>query len=421
MTSQDIKKLNLPDSPGIYLFEMDKEIIYIGKATSLKDRVESYFSNDLIKTRGPLLVDMVTLATSLDFKPTNSVLEALILEASLIKNHQPKYNTRDKSDKSFNWVVITEEDFPRVLVMRERDLEKKTDLKILEKFGPFTQGQMLKDAMKIIRKIFPFRDICPLCLPPRPSASSPRQSASCKPCFNYQIGLCPGACFNLISRKDYGQTVRRLRRFLSGETSKLTTELKREMNKLATEQKFEGANKLKKTIFSLEHLQDIALLKNESIHTGPSSDFKNMRFEAYDIAHLGGKNEVGVMVVSENGQLTKNEYRKFNIRQSRQDDLAGLREMLERRLEHVAWTLPNIIVVDGDRRQMTVGKNVVKTKGLNIEVVAVVKDEKHQPKALIGEKGIVEKYREQILKLNAEAHRFAITFHRLSLRRDFLK
>lgn len=419
MTSQDANKLNLPDLPGVYLFKNGADFLYIGKATSLKDRVKSYFSNDLIKTRGSLLVDMVTLATSLEFQSTNSVLEALILEASLIKKHQPKYNTRDKSDKSFNWVVITKEDYPRVLVMRERDLEKKTELEVLEKFGPFTQGQMLKEAMRIIRKIFPFRDTCQLCLPPRSSASSPRQSASCKPCFNYQIGLCPGTCFNLISKKDYGKTIRRLRRFLSGQIGKLTTELRREMKKLAQDQKFEEANKLKKTIFSLEHLQDIALLKNEPSNAVPSSG--KVRLEAYDIAHLGGKNEVGVMVVAENGQLAKNEYRKFIIRNSKQDDLAGLQEVLERRLGHLSWTLPNIIVVDGDERQRKVAEATIKAKGFNIEVVAVVKNEKHQPKAIIGGKGIVEKYREQIMKLNAEAHRFALAFHRRSLRRDFLK
>ena len=116
-----VKKL--PDARGVYLFKKGKEILYIGKATSLKDRVRSYFIGDLINTRGQFIVDMVFKAEKIDYLKTDSVLEALILESNLIKKHQPKYNTKEKDDRSYNYVVITKEDFPCVLLVRGRSLK----------------------------------------------------------------------------------------------------------------------------------------------------------------------------------------------------------------------------------------------------------------------------------------------------------
>ncbi len=437
MISQDLKKQNLPDQPGVYLFKKGTQILYIGKATSLRDRVKSYFANDLIVTRGPLLVDMVSLTDKIDFMITDSVLEALILEASLIKKHQPKYNTKEKDDKSYNYVVITKEDFPRVLIVRGRELEK-VDYKILDKFGPFPHGQLLKEALNIIRKIFPFRSECKV--------------GQVRPCFNYQIGLCPGTCAGLISKKDYAKNIRHLRYFLSAQKNKLLIELESEMNKMAKALKFEEAEKVKRTIFALKHIQDVALIKKEdnplfschsraggnpglgeSLNTkildprireddrgGRGKSKQPFRIEAYDIAHLAGEAEIGVMVVSVNGELSKDDYRQFNIKQSSRDDLKALQEVISRRLGHLTWGLPNLIVMDGDQRQLEVAKKVLKEKGFNIDVVSVVKDEHHIPKAIIGRQGTVKIHREEILRINAEAHRFAITLHRKKLRKNFL-
>src|SRR3989344_5544176 len=180
-----IKKI--PDKSGVYFFKKGKDILYIGKATSLRDRVKSYLGKDLIETRGPILVDMVFQADRVEYKVTESVLEAIILEANLIKKYQPKYNTKEKDDKSYNYAVITKEDFPRVLLIRGRELEAKVggvhELNIKYKFGPYPNGSAIKEGLKIIRKIFPYRDKC------NPSKGSPW-----KPCFNRQIGLCPGVC-----------------------------------------------------------------------------------------------------------------------------------------------------------------------------------------------------------------------------------
>src|SRR3989338_8493556 len=121
MQREDLMKFNVPDSPGVYFFKAGKRILYIGKATSLRDRLRSYFSANLGDARSSVIVAMIEEAKSISWQKTDSVLEALILEANLIKRHQPKYNTDEKDDKSYNYLVITKEDFPRVLIVRGRE------------------------------------------------------------------------------------------------------------------------------------------------------------------------------------------------------------------------------------------------------------------------------------------------------------
>ena len=167
MKLKNLQKLDIPKNPGVYRFMDNSEVLYIGKATDLRSRVRSYFGADLIETRGPHIVDMVTKAKTIKWQETDSVLEALILEANEIKKNQPYYNTKEKDNKSYNYVVITKEDFPKVLLLRGRELEKyKAGInssilrgsKIGSIFGPFPGGESLKIALRIIRKIFPFRD-----------------------------------------------------------------------------------------------------------------------------------------------------------------------------------------------------------------------------------------------------------------------
>ncbi|MFA5934308.1 MAG: GIY-YIG nuclease family protein [Candidatus Paceibacterota bacterium] len=435
MNSQYIKNNILPENPGVYLFKKGKGILYIGKATSLKDRVKSYFSSDLIAMRSPLIVDMVFLADKIDYIETDSVLEAIILEAELIKKHQPKYNTKEKDNKSFNYVVITKEDYPRVLVERGRNLEniEKLEYSIKEKFGPYTNGSQLKEAIKIVRKIFPFRDKCKI--------------GQDKPCFNYQIGLCPGVCVGLVTKKEYQKTIKNIKLFFEGRKKQIIKNLEKEMNIFAKNQQFEKANNIKKTIFALNHIQDVALIKDEYRMSNIEYNEENVfnfprqvsiksassphlfRIEAYDVAHLSGTNNVGVMTVIENGEINKNEYRKFIIRNSKGSDTDALREILERRFKHLEWAFPQIIVVDGGKAQINVARKVLNEmkKGLSlnpqkgetlvsevskIEIVSVLKDEYHKPKAILGSKNITEKYSNDILLANSEAHRFAIKYHR---------
>lgn len=409
MKYQALKQKKMPQEPGVYFFMgAGGKILYIGKATSLRDRVRSYFGADVINTRGPQIVSMVEKAKSVKFQKTDSVLEALILEAELIRKHRPHYNTKEKDNKSFNHIVITDEDFPRVLIIRDRELQdslQAKSYKLQAVFGPFPKGSILRDAMKIIRKIFPFRDTC---LPRRSDAEAGSQGTS-RPCFNRQIGLCPGVCTGEISQEEYRARIKNLKLFLRGRKKEVIRNLTKEMKVLSKQQEFEKAGETKRTIFALTHIQDIALLK-KSIQ-GRSLD--GLRIEAYDIAHISGKYLVGVMTVVVDGEVAKNEYRKFKIKSFEGvDDTRGLKEVLERRLAHPEWQYPKLIVTDGGKAQKNAAEAVLRTTGVVIPVVGVVKDEHHRPKEILGGGILKQKYEREILLANSEAHRFAIKYHR---------
>jgi excinuclease ABC subunit C len=412
MKSETLKKLKIPDKPGVYLFMKGKEILYIGKATSLKARVKSYFGADLTQTRGPLLVNMISQAEKIDWRLTDNALEALILEAALIKAHQPKYNTDEKDDKSFNYVCITKELLPKVIVVRGKNLKAGLFYKV---FGPYPHGSQLQEALKIVRRIFPFLD----------------EKSKNYLEFYKQINLVP----DLNDRKLYLQNIKNIILFFSGRKKQIFKNLQKEMKAYSKLREFEKAGEIKRQIFSLKHINDIALIKQDFTflnglagvgdpeNRGPEKN-KNLatfRIEAYDIAHMGGKNMVGVMVVVENGEVAKNEYRKFKIRtQGNTNDTGALKEVLERRLAHGEWAYPSLIVVDGSTAQINVAKKVLAKLNLHIPIVAVVKDERHKPKNILGDKNYSSKYESAILLSNSEAHRFAIAYHKKMRGRNFL-
>ena len=185
------------------------------------------------------------------------------------------------------------------------------------------------------------------------------------------------------------------------------------MKLFAREQKFEDAEKVKRQIFSLKHIQDIALIKEQ--YQSPSTTLgaiRSTRIEAYDIAHMSGTNVVAVMTVVLDGELAKSQYRKFKIRLDSNDDILSLKEVLTRRLAHPEWRFPNLIVVDGGRGQLNAAREVLKKVGLDIAVASVVKDEKHKAREILGKNVQNSLLHKAIFLANAEAHRFAIGFHR---------
>ena len=417
MKLTDLSQFDLPDTPGVYFFLKSKgkplqpplikggkirppdkgdfkgvEILYIGKASSLEDRVKSYFSKDIFLSRGPRIVKMLEEANSIEFAQTDSVLEALILEANEIKKHQPIYNAREKDDKSYNFVTITVEEFPKVVITRGSG-----------DYGPYPHSGELKEALKIIRKIFSFRD--------------DKCRLTGKPCFNAQIGLCSGPCAGWISKRDYRKQIKNIKLFFEGKKETVIKNLEKEMKSLAKEQKFEEADKIKQKIFALDHIQDVALIKQDL--TTNNQQPTTFRIEAYDIAHISGTNVVGEMTVVTDGDLDKSQYRKFKIRIDKNDDNRNLREILSRRFGHPEWRFPNLIVVDGGKAQINTARKILEESGLEmIEVVSVVKDERHKAREVLGHLAVqppsggwtaLEK---QILLANAEAHRFAIGYHR---------
>lgn len=411
MTLDGFKKKKLPDSPGVYFFLGPKrKILYIGKATSLRSRVRSYFASDLIDTRGVRIVKMVADAKTIEYKVADSVLEALILEANLIKAHKPHFNVDEKDDKSFNYVVVTKENFPRVLLVRGKELlatyPKGSCLKV---FGPFPHGLQLKEAMRLIRRIFPYRDTC------IPAEVQIAGGKKLMPCFNRQIGLCSGVCSGDISKQEYRKLIKHIILFFEGKKKTLLRELEKEMRAYAKEEKFEEAGVRRKQMFALTHIQDVSLIKEEMREPDAGRSF---RVEAYDVAHFGGGAMVGVMVAIVDGLAQKAEYRKFKINSvSSSNDPKALREILSRRLGHDEWPMPKMIVVDGSTAQINTAEATLHEAGVRIPVVGVVKDEKHRPKHIKGDRELITRREKDILLANAEAHRYAIAYHRSKLRK----
>jgi excinuclease ABC subunit C len=238
----------------------------------------------------------------------------------------------------------------------------------------------------------------------------------------------------------YKNNIKNLNLFFQGKKKSVASNLKREMLAFAKNKEFEKAGEIKKRIFALGHINDVALIKeeydasqdnkNSSRFTpeGPYADknfhylvSQKFRIEAYDIAHLGGKNMVGVMTVIEDGELAKNEYKKFIIRtQTGSNDTGALEEVLSRRFRHTEWGLPNLIVMDGSTAQLNIAKSVLNRYQFKIPIVAVVKDDKHKARAIMGDEIMIKKYKKQILLLNSESHRFAITFHKQRRNKTFI-
>ncbi len=411
MKSQELQKAKLPDTPGVYFFRAggaSGDILYIGKATSLRDRTKSYFAKDLIATRGPLIVDMVFKADSVTYEETDSVLEALILEANLIKKHQPYYNTKEKDDKSWNYVCITDEECPKLLVERGKNIDFKSmvtlsGVRIDEWYGPFVNGMQLKEALKIVRRIFPFVD----------ASSAKRDNYE----FYRQLGLTPDVSGD-EKMAAYKRSIRNLKYFFQGKKKIIIKELEREMKSAAKEQHFEEASHIRNQLFALGHINDIALLKGDPAVRREKAGF---RMEAYDVAHLGGQNMVGVMTVLEDGEVSKKEYRTFNIRGfTKANDTGALEEVLSRRLRHTEWGMPDLVIADGGEAQLRVAKQVLDRYQLKIPVVSVVKDERHKPKDILGDLDMAKKYKKEILLANNEAHRFSIRLHKNKRDKNFL-
>ena len=202
-----------------------------------------------------------------------------------------------------------------------------------------------------------------------------------------------------------------------GKYQKLLKDLKKEMFVCAKKEQFELANEIKQKVFALEHIQDISLIKRD-LSTGNSGN--DFRIEAYDVAHISGKQMVGVMTVVTNAIADKNEYRKFVIKGfDKANDAGALKEVLTRRFAHPEWAMPSAIVVDGNIIQTNVAQEVLARLKLKMPIIAVTKDERHRPKAITGSKELVEARKYDILLANSEAHRFAVSFHKQRRQKAF--
>lgn len=406
----------IPHKAGVYIFKDDKsEVLYVGKAIDLYHRVASYFSN-----AHPADVKLNLLREGIASVETiivESELEALILEANLIKKFLPPFNVRLTDDKDYLYIGITKEDFPKVITIRKMDLGK-----MKKYWGPFPSARTVRDTLKKLRRVFPW------CSNPPRLAS---QGRALRACFYYHINLCPGACVGLISKEEYHKIISRFAKFLEGKKEEVARELMEEMEKASNLQKFEEAAKVKKTLDGIIYLTQINRTKlylenpnflEEETKLALVELQKDLnlpkiptRIEGYDISNISGKEAVGSMVVLTNGDIDKSQYRKFKIHISgRPNDVGMHREMIRRRLRN-NWPVPDLIIVDGGRGQANgVSAVISKWVGQKMPVFGLAK----RMEWLYPPQGEIIKLSKKSLslkllqKLRDESHRFAITFHR---------
>lgn len=441
------EKLNLPDNPGIYLFyNKQKELVYVGKATSLKTRVRSYFR--IKKVTRPIEA-MMHEVTAIKFKTTDSVLEAVILEANSIKEYLPKYNVLGKDNRSWNYIVITREDFPQVKTIRQHeyelrkqtekqgkkwDEEKDFDLKQFQYFfGPYP-GLNSRAALKILRQIFHF------------SSCRPDQK---RPCLYYQMGQCYGVCTGEISSKEYKEKViQPLVLFLKGQKKKVIKNWEKKMKLASKQQDYEEAGRLRDQLKSLYRIQDITMI-NKSMTEMPKLEiqktsengelvFDPQRIEGYDISNLGTSGKVASMVVFDTAGPTKSEYRKFKIKTVEgQSDVDCLEEVIRRRFNHPEWQAPDVLLIDGGKPQVNRIDKVMQELHIFIPLVGIAKGPERKrndftfPPSIFSDASEIAKdvlqYRRDfvnwvnenqdlLIQVRDEAHRFAITFQRKTRR-----
>ncbi|WP_041274690.1 excinuclease ABC subunit UvrC [Desulforamulus reducens] len=228
---------NIPSRPGVYLYkDQDGQVIYVGKAVSLKNRVRSYFQAGA--KQAPKVKAMLGRAVDLDFIVTDSEMEALILENNLIKEHRPKYNILLKDDKTYPYIKVTvQEEFPRVYLTR-RVLKDRARY-----FGPFTNVGAVNETMRLLKKIFPLRTC-------KQRKLSPRD----RPCLNYHIKRCLGPCCNLVERQTYRETVNEVVLFLEGRQEDLMKRLRQRMEEAAEKLEFEKAAELRDQLLAVEKI-----------------------------------------------------------------------------------------------------------------------------------------------------------------------
>ncbi|NQV90753.1 GIY-YIG nuclease family protein [Candidatus Uhrbacteria bacterium] len=427
-TKIKVKHQQLPDAPGVYLY-YDKNgfLLYVGKATSLTRRVGSYFT----KAHDRRIEEMVSQIALIDYIQTPTVIEALVLEANKIKALKPKYNILQRDDKTFLYLVVTNEPFPRPILMRGRELQQMgvnpfqvtltgvAKKKFLRVFGPYTSSRSLKIALELIRKIIPWS----VCQPPEVTGRT-------KGCFNSQIGKCPGVCSGKISQTEYKKYIRQFIYFFEGKKGRLERSLETQMKRASTELRFEDASEYQRRLRALAHIQDIALLSRED-HDLPFSEeiatgAINLegRIEAYDISNISGTSAVGSMVVFEDGLPTKEKYRKFKIKSVEgPNDVAMMEEVIRRRLKRAqmypaSWPLPEVMVIDGGKPQVHRVQDVLDEFRMIVPIVGLAKGFDRKQDRLVLDRNNAELVRaatrgkELFQKARDEAHRFAVKYHR---------
>ena len=394
----------LPTGPGVYLFkDRQRKLVYIGKALSIRKRVLSHFRlfGELFSKEGRMLEEVRTV----DFIETPTEAEALLLEASLVKENQPKFNQELKDDKSYPFLKITAEEFPRLLIVRGRKADGS------KYYGPYTSVRLLKQAVKLLRVLFPMRTCRPM----------PK-----KVCLMYHIGQCKGPCVGEISKDQYHAVVKELGYFLEGRRDILLRNLFRKMREHSVKREYEEAKKIYEQVRALSAVPEGSFAKPK-----PARILKNLkevlslpkpptRIEGFDISNIAGKEAVGSMVVFVEAKPSRANYRRFRIRTVQGiDDYEMMREVIRRRYTRVLnekERLPDLVVIDGGKGHLAAASGELHRLGLrDLPILSIAKQHEHL--FVPGREGpIVLPQNSPVLqlvqRLRDEAHRFAISYHR---------
>ena len=381
----------------------------MGKAKSIKKRVSSYFQN---KNLGPKTNLLIKKIADIRFIKVESEFEALLLEAELIRKNQPFFNFQAKDDKSPLYIKITSDEIPLVSLIRKPQISKGDFTK-----GPFPSSRVTRSLLKTIRRIFPY------CHHKNPK----------KPCLYVNLGLCPFPYVPEEKKNHYLKNIKAVKRLLSGKSKILLKSLTNDMQKLASLEKFEDAQNVKRQTERIEYMlsefrnpleflaqptliDDLATARLKSLKTVLGLSKTPKRIECFDISNTAGKEATGSMAVFENGQSQKSKYRKFRIKfKNTPDDYEMIREVLTRRFKN-SWPKPDLIVIDGGKGQLNAALSVLKKNAVEIPVIAIAKKfeeiflaEKQLPLRLEKQNPA----RQLIQTARDEAHRFALVYHRL--------
>ncbi|MBQ3275020.1 GIY-YIG nuclease family protein [Candidatus Saccharibacteria bacterium] len=420
------KKLKtLPSAPGVYFHKnKEGEIIYVGKAAVLKNRVRQYFQNP--KDRDPKTAALVEEISMTDWIVVDTEMDALFLESEMIKRYMPKWNILLRDDKNVSFVRIDlKSEVPYVSMTRN---PLGDDARYI---GPFYAKTTIETALRILRKIFPYYD--------KPYTG--------KKTLDTDLGLTPGIEIGKMTPKEYHKILNNLIRYLEGDREKLLKDLEKEMKSEAKLGNFERAAELRNELFGLKGLKKkIVFSDKEFLDISSDQALLSLqkllnlenpprRIEGYDISHQNGEDVVGSMVVFTNGASDRSEYRKFKLKKQQNNDLESLKEVISRRLKHSNWTFPDLIILDGGELQVSAILPLLEP--LKIPVIGRDKSGDHvksaSVKIIIPEEKSDSFERGQnfrkielskdshisrlIARIDEEAHRFAITYHTLLKRK----
>lgn len=402
------------------------KILYVGKAKDLKKRVSTYFSNKALDTK---TLKLISIVSTIDTVRVSSEIEAFLLEATLIKKHKPFYNIKLIDDKTYPMVEVGSGDNPSVTITRKK-IDKKAHY-----FGPYSDATALKVVLKLLRRIFPYQSV----------KNHPKRK-----CLYYHLGLCPCIPVNSEKKNEYKKNLRNIENFLNGKKEDVVKQLIRERDKNVATEEFEKAQEVQSRIerimlitsetydpfrymdkpdFYFERIEkEVASLKE--ILKDYYDTLGNLeRIECYDISNISGKQATGSMVVFLNGDKASKEYRRFKIKtKDTPDDFHMMREMLSRRLKN-EWPAPQLLVIDGGKGQVGAALKALANMGIRLPVVGLAKREETIVVPLKSNKGIefVEIKLPHstpginlLRRIRDEAHRFAITYHRLLRKKAML-